>query len=923
MEKFLIVDGNSILNRAFYGVNAKMTSKIAGIHTNAIYGFLNIFWMIEEKFKPDYVAVSFDLKAPTFRHEMYDKYKAQRKPMPDELKEQVPVIKDVLKALNVSIIQIEGYEADDVLGTVASKNKEKGIFTYILTGDRDSFQLISENTTVILPKNGGSKTEYNLYTPELLKATYGIEPYQVIEVKALMGDSSDNIPGVKGVGEKTAYFLIENYKTIDELYLALQNDASINITPSVKNKLITDKQNAYMSKTLATIVLDVPIDIDYSKCKLATPNLNETYKIFKKLEFSKFIAKFDFSNIDSIDHEKLQDENKHIKIDNVKDTLIIDESNIKEKFDYLVDILNREDVSYLYNNPSLSYFNKALEIDCEILCIYDNLLDTSIIMNLEKIKALNSSLYADIIKLFVESKSSKIGYNIKQDIRYFFNYVDNISNFDFDIMIAYYLLESTKSDYKLEYILDDLYGIILDTNISTNNVQLNLFDELQNNNEFNNIYKKEISNISMIIKCLYNSKKDITLQLENNDMLKLFNDIEMPLCTTLASMEHIGMHVDTKKIEEFDIFITKELENITLKIYELAGEQFNINSPKQLGIILFEKLNLKGAKKTKTGYSTDKEVLESLEGEHEIISHIIKFRTLSKLKSTFVDALKEKIENDSRIHTTFMQTVTSTGRLSSVEPNLQNIPIRQEIGGKIRTFFTATNNNSVILDADYSQIELRMLADISNDEKMINAFNNNIDIHTATASQVFNVEINSVTPELRRKAKAVNFGIVYGISQYGLSKNISSTPNEAKVYIDNYLKKYNGISNFMNDIVIKAKEQGFVTTIFGRRRYIKELESKNKNLVKFGERIAMNTPIQGSAADIIKLAMNRIYKRLIKNNLKSKLIMQVHDELLIESPKDEIEIASQILKEEMENVIKLKVPLTVDLNVGTNWYEAK
>lgn len=925
MKSFLIIDGNSILNRAFYGVNARMTSKIAGIHTNAIYGFLNIFWMIQEKIKSDYVAVCFDLSAPTFRHKMYEDYKGTRKGMPDELREQLPVMKEVLSALNIPVLELEGFEADDLLGTVSAINTKNGIFTYILTGDRDSFQLISESTSVILPKSGMGKTEYSIYDTALLMENYGISPIQVIEVKALMGDSSDNIPGVKGVGEKTAYQLIQKYDNIDNIYKLLDED-KLDVTPKVKEKLSIGKDSAYMSKTLATIILDANINLDYEKCMVSDINKEATYEIFKRLEFKKFLDKFDFSDIDEekINQNVMTNESKnYIEFKDASNTIIINNDNIDNFICNMENILNVENISYIYNNPSLSYFLVHLGILNEFLSIYINNTDTLYIIELGNIKNKDKKTYNKVIDLFLNSSSNKIGYNIKQDIRYFFNFSNDIKRFNKDIMIDYYLLDATRQEYLLEYILNDIFGIMLEENKEDKKTvkQLSFFDSLEEKTT-NFLSEMEISNISKATKAIFLASGHLLKKLEEEGMLRLYNEIEMPLVTTLASMEHTGMHVDKDKIKSFDIMISEKIEELTRKIYELAEEEFNINSTKQLGIILFEKLGLKGARKTKTGYSTDKEVLEGLESQHEIIPLLLEYRTLAKLKSTYVDSLASKIESDNRIHTTFMQTVTATGRLSSVEPNLQNIPIRQEIGGKIREFFTA-EDEYMIIDADYSQIELRMLADISKDQTMIDAFNSNEDIHTITASKVFNVRPEEVTPELRRRAKAVNFGIVYGISEYGLAKNINSSSKEAKEYIQMYLEKYSKIANFMKDIVDKSKELGYVSTIFGRRRYIKEFQSKNKNIIKFGERVAMNTPIQGSAADIIKLAMNRIYNRLKENNLKSKLIMQVHDELLIECPICEVDMASKILKEEMENVIKLSVPLTVDLNVGKNWYEAK
>lgn len=925
MKSFLIIDGNSILNRAFYGVNARMTSKIAGIHTNAIYGFLNIFWMIQEKIKSDYVAVCFDLSAPTFRHKMYEDYKGTRKGMPDELREQLPVMKEVLSALNIPVLELEGFEADDLLGTVSAINTKNGIFTYILTGDRDSFQLISKSTSVILPKSGMGKTEYSIYDNTLLMENYGISPIQVIEVKALMGDSSDNIPGVKGVGEKTAYQLIQKYDNIDNIYKLLDED-KLDVTPKVKEKLSIGKDSAYMSKTLATIILDANINLDYEKCMVSDINKEATYEIFKRLEFKKFLDKFDFSDIDEekINQNVMTNESKnYIEFKDASNTIIINNDNIDNFICNMENILNVENISYIYNNPSLSYFLVHLGILNEFLSIYINNTDTLYIIELGNIKNKGSKTYNKIIDLFLNSAANKIGYNIKQDIRYFFNFSNDIKRFNKDIMIDYYLLDATRQEYLLEYILNDIFGIMLEENKEDKKAvkQLSFFDSVEEKTT-NFLSEMEISNISKATKAIFLASSHLLKKLEEEGMLRLYNEIEMPLVTTLASMEHTGMHVDKDKIKSFDIMISEKIEELTRKIYELAEEEFNINSTKQLGIILFEKLGLKGARKTKTGYSTDKEVLEGLESQHEIIPLLLEYRTLAKLKSTYVDSLASKIESDNRIHTTFMQTVTATGRLSSVEPNLQNIPIRQEIGGKIREFFTA-KDEYMIIDADYSQIELRMLADISKDQTMIDAFNSNEDIHTITASKVFNVKPEEVTPELRRRAKAVNFGIVYGISEYGLAKNINSSSKEAKEYIQMYLEKYSKIADFMKDIVDKSKRLGYVSTIFGRRRYIKEFQSKNKNIIKFGERVAMNTPIQGSAADIIKLAMNRIYNRLKENNLKSKLIMQVHDELLIECPICEVDMASKILKEEMENVIKLSVPLTVDLNVGKNWYEAK
>ena len=917
MEKFLIVDGNSILNRAFYGLaGARMTTK-DGIHTNAVFGFLNIYYMIIDKFNPDYVAVAFDLKAPTFRHKMYEEYKGTRKGMPDELKEQVPIIKEVLKAMNIHIFEMEGYEADDILGTIASlneKNKDKDVFTYILTGDRDSYQLISDKTSIIFPSSKMGKTDYTVYTPKLLKEEKQIEPYQVVDIKSLMGDSSDNIPGVKGIGEKTAYSLIYKYTTLDNIY---KNIDTLDASPKIIEKLKNDEEMARLSYTLATINRNVPIELNYDENKVCEVNKEELYKIFKKLSFNKFLAKYDFGNLDTEENELAE-----VKINmDTKDIIVIDNSNYNSYDSVLDNLFKNKEISYILNiNDNNQAFNNILNInDRNFLSFYSNMDDKCYILNFDTLKD-DKEYIKSILYKFANSDCEKIGYNIKQDIRFIFtNICDNVNNFKYDLLIACYLLDSTRN-YKFEGILEELFNLNLNiANDSKSQVQLSLFDNTSNLDKIDN---KLLLDIALSTKGIFNSRKIIEEKLKDDNMLELFYSIEMPLCETLASMETIGMYVDKEKLEEFGKEISKRIEELEKQIYLTAGEEFNINSTQQLGTILFDKLKLPTKKKTKTGYSTDKDVLESLEEYHEIIPLIIEYRQTMKLKSTYVDGLKATIKEDSRIHTTFMQTVTSTGRLSSVEPNLQNIPIRLELGSKIRTFFTAPQNKKIV-DADYSQIELRVLSHISKDKVMQQAFIDGIDVHKVTASQVFGVNVEDVTKQMRSKAKAVNFGIVYGISEFGLAKNVGTSWKEAKEYINTYFEKYKGIHEFMQNIVKEAKENGYVTTLFNRRRYIPELKNKNKNIVQFGERVAMNTPIQGSAADIIKIAMNKLYKVLKENNLKSKLVMQVHDELIVETYDDEIEKVKSLMKEAMENVVKLDIPLDVDLNVGKSWYDAK
>lgn len=913
-KKFLVIDGNSIMNRAYYGLmNLRMTSNILNIHTNALYAFLNIYWMIIDKFTPDYVIVAFDLKAPTFRHEMYKEYKGTRHGMPDELREQMPVIKEILKAMNVPIIEKEGYEADDILGTISKENEKNNIFTYILTGDRDSFQLISNLTSVIMPSNKPGKTEYTVYDIALLNEKYGITPSQVIEVKSLMGDASDNIPGVKGVGEKTAYSLIQKYGNIDYIYSNIDN---IDITQKIKEKLLNDKEMASLSHTLATIDVNVPIDIDYEKANLGDINKEEVYRLFKDLEFKKFLNKFDFSDIEV--NSSLDTNNEEIKV-SIGEVVILNNSNISSYIGTIEQMFLNDKISYIFNINS-KYISSNIKInDKDFIGFYDENNDKIYILNINEI---SKNIFFDIVNKFVLSNSIKLGYNIKQDILYIFsNILNNVKGFNYDLMIAYYLLNSNESNYDINKILDELFNMKFEFEEKKNqNVQMSLFDMEDNKEQF--LSDIDINNIIIYLKGIYSSYNIILKKLNRQNMLELFNNIEMPLVETLAEMEKNGMYIDKSKLNEFDMKITEDLKKLEYEIYGLANERFNINSTQQLGIILFEKLGLPIIKKTKTGYSTDKDVLEQLENKHEIISKILEYRQINKLKTTYVDSLRNKIDkNDGRIHTTFMQTVASTGRLSSVEPNLQNIPIKLELGRQIRSFFVGENNN-LIIDADYSQIELRVLSHIANDEVMINSFKDGIDIHKTTASQVFDVNLDEVTKEMRSHAKAVNFGIVYGISAYGLAKNVSTSRIKAQEYIEKYLEKYKGIHKFMNDIVDKAKKDGYVTTLFGRRRYIPELNEKNKNIVEFGKRVAMNTPIQGSAADIIKLAMISIYKKLKENNLKSKLIMQVHDELIVETIPREVKQVEKIIKDSMENVIKLKVPLIVDLNVANNWYDA-
>lgn len=885
-EKFLIIDGNSIMNRTFYAI--KLLTTKDGLYTNALYGFLNIYYMMQEKIKPDYVAVTFDLSAPTFRHKLYDKYKEGRRSMPDELRVQMPIIKNILKAMNVTIIEQEGFEADDILGTVSKNNEEKDIVTYILTGDKDAFQLISKTSYVVIPSSKMGKTEYTIFTPELLKEKYNIYPNQVVDVKALMGDASDNIPGIYGIGTKTAHSIIEKYNDLDYIYKHIDN---IDIKPLIKEKLKNNKDVAILSKELATINTNVPIMLNYNSLKITNANEEELYKLFTRLQFKKFLEKL--NNNEEYEHNILKDFDENIfeeitNITTLKEVLID-----KIFFCYFDDNINSESLKnniYILKNNKILYFK------------------------------INNN---ELLKVFSKRKCIKIGFNIKKLLKIIIDGKNrDIKGFEDDLQIAYYLLNPNEGNYSIENIAYNILDInIPELNNTQTTVQTSIFDT-QIDTETDKINIKEKEYVYCYLHCIYKCYDRLVEQLNENNLYPLYKEIEIPLIQTLADMESVGMHMDKQALSEFGDFLNQQLTELTKEIYTLSNETFNINSPQQLGVVLYEKMGLPCYKKTKENYSTDKETLQEIASKHPIINKVLKYRELAKLKSTYVDGLINLLDDKDKIHTTFMQTVTATGRLSSIEPNLQNIPVRTELGGMIRKCFTTINDNNLI-DADYSQIELRILSHIAQDEKMIYSFLNNEDIHTATASKVFNIPIEKVTKEQRFQAKAVNFGIVYGISDYGLSKNINSTREQAKEYIESYLKQYSNIDKYMKDIIILAKEQGYVSTLYGRRRNIPELKSSNHNTIMFGKRIAMNMPIQGTAADIMKKAMNNVYYKMLEENLTSRLVMQVHDELIIESPVSETNRVKEILLDCMKNVIKLKVPLEVDINVGKNWYEAK
>ena len=904
-NKFLIIDGNSILNRAFYGIRILSTKD--GTYTNAAYGFLNIYYMMLEKLNPNYVAVTFDLSKPTFRHEMYNEYKAGRRSMPDELRPQLPLIKDILRAMNISILELEGYEADDILGTVAKNNSKSGIKTYILTGDRDSFQLIDENTNIVMPSTKMGKTEYTIYDIEKLKEVYNLAPKQIIDMKALMGDKSDNIPGIPLVGEKTAISLLELYNSLDYIY---ENIDTVDVSENLRSRLKEHKDMAYLSYNLATINTNTPIVMDYDSFKLKDVNLPVLSQLFIRLEFKKFLERY----IKEEDVKYLETE-ATIKFYNKLKNTNFHILNSAEEIEKVL-LNSTGEITFTYIDKDFSY---------------DKLKNTLLIYIGQDVYIieLTQNVLKATLKAFCEADRVKIGYNTKKVLKMYFDQgFKNPVGFKQDVMIAYYLINAIETNYTITNIVYNLLDVAfpeLETDTKKKITQTSLFDMLETLPSKEKVELTELDKkyIYTYLHGILNSSKILCEKLDTLGLTKLYNEIEIPLIETLANIESNGMYVDVNKLKAFCVYLDEHIAELTTKIYSLAREEFNINSTGQLGHILFEKLKLPCSKKTKTGYSTDKEVLEAIEDKHEIVPVILEYRSLAKLKSTYIDGLISTVDNTGRIHTTFMQAVTATGRLSSVEPNLQNIPVRTEVGSKIRECFTKSSNDTQLVDADYSQIELRVLAHIADDTNMINAFVNNIDIHSVTASEVFNVPLDEVTKEMRSKAKAVNFGIVYGISDYGLAKNIGSTKTEAKEYIANYLNHYTGIARFMEDSVKRGEELGYVKTEFGRIRNVPELKSSNYNTRGFGERVAMNMPIQGTAADIMKIAMNDLYKKFKEANLKSKIVMQVHDELIVEATLDEVEKAKQYMKEAMENAAKLKVPLAIDINVGNSWLEAK
>lgn len=866
MKKLLILDSNSILNRAFYGV--RYLSAKDGTPTNAIYGFLNILLKLIKEQEPDYICAAFDVKAPTFRHKQYEGYKAQRKPMPEGLAAQMPLAKDVLRAMGVTILEKEGYEADDIIGTVARLCEESEISCFIATGDKDDLQLASDKTKVILTVTKSGYNETIIYDDKAVKEKYHVTPTEFIDVKALMGDPSDNIPGVKGVGEKTAMSLIEKHHSIEYIY---ENIDGIGLKGAMLQKMKDGREMAFMSKELATINRNTPIEFNAEECVFdGFENNGELYEILKRLELNSIIKKLDLSGGD----------------------------NVKENEDIF------KDFSYQVGDKNMISGDKVtvvLDFDG------DNISSAAVGVGNNAV-VLNEQ--DDIKELLEDDSIAKVMFDVKEAIVKLNGRID-IKNIVDDTAIAAYLVDPAKNEYTIEKLASEYFGTVIE---KPEVKQLSLLDDVETDRS------EYLAKCAVALGVLNERIGD---KIKENGQEKLYQEVELPLVTVLAHLEINGFLVDDHQLKEFADKLGEKIDALTNEIYMLAGEEFNINSPKQLGVILFEKLELKPVKKTKTGYATNADVLEKLRDKHPIVNFIMEYRQLAKLKSTYCDGLRAVVNpNTHRIHSVFTQTVTVTGRLSSTEPNLQNIPTRTELGREIRKMFVA-KEGYVLVDADYSQIELRVLAHIANDETMINAFRNNEDIHAVTASQVLGIPLEDVTKEQRSSAKAVNFGIVYGIGEFSLAQDLHISVKEAKAYIESYLEKYHGVRNYMESIKEQAKKDGYVKTMLNRIRYIPELKSPNYNIRQFGERVALNTPIQGTAADIIKLAMVRVDNRLINEGLKSKLILQVHDELIVEAHKDEVDKVKQILSEEMQSAMELNVPLKVDMSTGHSWYDAK
>lgn len=881
MSKLVLIDGHSILNRAFYGVPD--LTNAAGLHTNAIYGFLNILFKILDEESPDYLTVAFDVKTPTFRHEMFKEYKGTRKPMPEELREQVPVMKEVLQAMGIRIIEQAGYEADDLLGTIAKRAEAEGIDVSLVSGDRDLLQIATDRIRIRIPKTKGGRTEIENYYAADVEAKYQVNPVQFIDLKALMGDTADNIPGVPKVGEKTATDLMVQFGSLDGIYEHIDEVTK----KSVKESLIQNKDLAYLSRELATIKLDSPLTYSLEEARVGNFFNEASYILFKKLEFKNLLNKFE----------------KGVSNEEISASFHLVE-NLAEVEALFTRVLSDKDrqiglkvVKEAGRHGELLGVALHLQEEGSFLVLKQGFLTEDYLK--EKIALLGAQC-----RIATADIKSEYAYLQAQDTDRFF-----------DVILAAYLLNPLKNDYTVEDIANEYLNLMLPEKGQAFG-RLSFKDALNEKPEdFLKYCCFEAYVCAQAAVCLQQ-------KLEETQMDRLMREIEMPLTLVLFSMEEEGIRVNPEALKDYGEALSGKITELEQEIYSEAGCEFNINSPKQLGEILFEKMGLPGGKKTKTGYSTAADVLEKLSGEYPVVKHILEYRGLTKLKSTYADGLAAYIEDENRIHSTFNQTITATGRISSTEPNLQNIPIRMELGRQIRKVFIP-KDGYCFMDADYSQIELRVLASMSGDERLIEAYRSHADIHRTTASQVFHIPFEEVTDLQRRNAKAVNFGIVYGISSFGLSEDLSISRKEAAAYIEQYFETYPQVKQFIDSLVKDAKKNGYAVTLYGRRRPVPELFSSNFMQRSFGERVAMNSPIQGTAADIIKIAMIRVFERLKKEGLKSKLILQVHDELLIETALEEEEQVRMILEEEMVHASSLAVELEIDLHVGNNWYEAK
>ncbi|MCG2372089.1 DNA polymerase I [Staphylococcus epidermidis] len=876
MNKLVLIDGNSLSFRAFYAL--PLLSNHAGIHTNAVYGFAMLLEKIIKEEKPNHFLVAFDAGKTTFRHSKYSEYKGGRQKTPPELSEQFPYIRQLLDAYHIKRYELDNYEADDIIGTLSRQADEEDFETIIITGDRDLTQLATDNVTIYYTKKG--VTDVDHYTPKFIAEKYnGLVPKQIIDMKGLMGDTSDNIPGVAGVGEKTAIKLLNQFESVEGVYEHIEEVTA----KKLKEKLINSKDDALMSKDLATINVHSPIEVSLEDTKLnLQDDTTEKIELFKKLEFKQLLADIDTSST----NEEVIDKTFEIE----QDFQNVDLNDLNEA------VIHFELEGTNYLKDTILKFG-----------FYTN--HQHVVINAEDVKD-----YKHLVQWLEDKNTTKIVYDAKKTYVSAHRLGINIENIEFDVMLASYIIDPSRS-------IDDVKSVV--SLYGQNYVKDNI--TIFGKGKKHHIPEEPILNehIASVTEAIAAVTPIMKSQLEDYNQVELLKDLELPLARILSEMEEIGIYTDINDLKEMESEIQKKLDVLISNIHESAGEAFNINSPKQLGVVLFETLQLPVIKKTKTGYSTAVDVLEKLQGEHPIIDDILEYRQLAKLQSTYVEGLQKVISKDHRIHTRFNQTLAQTGRLSSIDPNLQNIPIRLEEGRKIRKAFKPTSKDSVILSADYSQIELRVLAHITQDESLKHAFINGHDIHTATAMKVFNVESDQVDSLMRRQAKAVNFGIVYGISDYGLSQSLGITRKQAKAFIDDYLASFPGVKQYMSDIVKDAKAQGYVETLLHRRRYIPDITSRNFNLRSFAERTAMNTPIQGSAADIIKLAMVKFSEKIKETKYHAKLLLQVHDELIFEIPKSEVEDFSKFVEKIMEQALVLDVPLKVDSNYGATWYDAK